>query len=616
MTPSSPAFYAYCMVPEEGQNAVTRQDPGEAAARFPESPGVYIMRDAKAAVIYVGKAKNLKHRVRSYFAANKDIKTRMLVRKIGAIEYIVTENEYEALLLENTLIKKHTPRYNISLKDGKSYPVIRITAEEYPRVFRTRRIVHDGSEYFGPYPAVSSLDTYLDLIEKLFPLRKCRGHMKKRRPCLYHHIGRCPAPCAGRISGEAYAAGIAEIRGLLSGETAALLVKLTADMHSAAKTLGFEKAARLRDLIRVIEELDRGQKVVDFDEESRDYIDWASEDSLCSFVIFQMRGGRLLGREVFRTTVYDAQAAPEQFLMQYYSDPERLPHTLYLRELPGNENLSLYFSRELKKDLRLLAAADKRNIAVLNMVRENAAHDLRRRVHDQGNMSALEDLRSLLGLPRAPLCIEGFDIAQLDGKHPVAAMVSFRHGVPDKKSYRSFHIKTLDGAIDDFESVREVVARRYTRVKNEEAEKPDLVLIDGGKGQVSAARGILDALGLADIPVIGLAKKNEEIFLSGKKRPVILPEGSPALRILQAVRDEAHRFATGFNKRLRGKSLSLQTLTSVPGIGEARGRRLLKRFGSREEIAAASGYQVAEAAGVSLEVAETVIERLKTENAE
>ncbi|MDR1931984.1 MAG: excinuclease ABC subunit UvrC [Spirochaetales bacterium] len=623
------------MLPQENPDAETGPPPEEmpapektlreTAARFPGSPGVYIMKDAKGAVIYVGKAKSLKNRVRSYFLSNKDIKTRTLVRKISAIEYIVTENEYEALLLENTLIKKHTPRYNINLKDGKSYPVIRITAEDYPRIFRTRRMIYDGSQYFGPYPDVASLDIYLDLIEKLFPLRKCRGPLKKRgHPCLYHHIGRCAAPCAGRVSREDYMAGIAEIQGLLSGRTEQLIIKLTADMHARAKALDFENAARLRDLIRIIEDLDRGQKVVDFDEESRDYIDWAAQDQLggaadhpgtclCSFVVFQMRGGRLLGRDVLRVCVYDSEAAPEQFLLQYYQEAGRLPGTIYLREIPAEWNMPEYFFREMKKQVRFLRAADKRDIAVLNMVKENAAHDLRRRLHDMGNIPALEDLKSLLRLPRVPLRIEGFDIAQLSGKHPVASMVSFYRGAPDKKCYRSFHIKTLAGEIDDFESVREVVARRYTRVKNEEKQRPDLVLIDGGKGQVSAARGILDVLGLKDIPVIGLAKKNEEIFLADQKHPVILPEGSPALRILQAVRDEAHRFATGFNKRLRQKSLSLEKLASVPGIGEARGRKLMQRFGSTEEIAEASGYDIAKTAGISLEVAEAVKERLDIE---
>jgi excinuclease ABC subunit C len=435
---------------------------------------------------------------------------------------------------------------------------------------------------------------------------------KREHPCLYYHIGRCAAPCAGRISREEYAAGLEEIRGLLSGETEGLITRLTRDMHESAGQLDFENAARLRDLIKTIGNLDRGQKVVDFDEESRDYADWAAQDGLCTFVVFQMRGGKLLGRDIFRTVLYDSgESVPEQFLVQYYQDSSRLPAALYLREIPSEWSIPEYFSRQLQRDVRCLAASDKRDTSILNMVRENAVHDLRRRIHERGNIPALEDLKSLLKLPGIPLRIEGFDIAQLSGKHPVASMVSFYRGTPDKKAYRSFHIKTLNGAIDDFESVREVVARRYTRVKNEKQEAPDLVLIDGGKGQVSAARGILDALDLKHIPVIGLAKKNEEIFLPGKKNPVILPEGSPALRILQAVRDEAHRFATGFNQRLRKKTLSLERLTSVPGIGEKRGRRLLERFGSAEGIAGASDGDIAKAAGLSMAVARALKEKLR-----
>jgi excinuclease ABC subunit C len=584
----------------------------EAAARFPGSPGVYIMKDGGGTTLYVGKAKNLKKRVASYFLANRDIKTRLLVRKIAGLEFIVTRNEYEALLLENTLIKKHSPRYNINLKDGKSYPVIRITHEDFPRVFRTRRMVHDGSEYFGPYPDVASLDAYLDLIEKLFPVRKCGGALKMRRhPCLYFHIGRCAAPCCGRVSSPEYKLAIGEIRGLLTGESGALTRRLSQDMREASRVLDFEGAARLRDLVRVIQNLDRGQKVVDFDEESRDYIDWVSREAFCTFVVFQMRGGRLHGRDIFRAHAYDSEVELlEQFLAQYYFEAGRLPAVLYLRSVPRDWNMEEYFSRELKKEVRALQAVDTRDTAILNMVRENALHDINRRLHDAGNIPALEDLKSLLRLPRVPLRIEGFDIAQLSGKHPVASLVSFYRGVPDKKSYRTFHIKTLGGEIDDFEAVREAVARRYTRIKNEGGEKPDLVLIDGGKGQLGAARGILDALDLQDIPVIGLAKKNEEVFITGEKKPVVLPEGSPSLRILQAVRDEAHRFATGFNQRLRKKAVSLETLTSVPGIGERRGQRLLERFGSREAIGEAASEDIAKAAGVSLAVAQMLKKRL------
>lgn len=587
----------------------------ETAARFPPEPGVYFMRDGRGTVLYVGKAKNLRNRVRSYFSGDKDIKTRVLVRRISGIEYIVTKSEYEALLLENTLIKKHSPRYNINLKDGKSYPVIRITAEEFPRIFRTRRMIQDGSEYFGPFPAVQMLDTYLELVEKLFPLRKCKGRLKKRdHPCLYYHIGRCPAPCAGKISRKDYMKQVEGIRKLLSGETAGVIAGLKRQMNGASRRLDFEKAARLRDAIKAVGELEREQTVVDFDEESRDYIDYAVRDNLCTFVVFQMRGGKLLGRDLFRTGAWDTEEAVlEQFLLQYYFDPSRVAGTIYLRRTPGEWTVPDYFRRELGRDILFLPAETRRDLSVLNMVRENAEHDLRKRLHDMGNLPALEDLKALLDLRRVPLRIEGFDIAQLSGKHTAASMVSFLRGIPDRKSYRKFHIRTLGGEIDDFEAVREAVARRYTRVRNEGGEKPDLVLIDGGKGQVGAARGILDALGLDDVPVVGLAKRNEEIFLPGRKDPVLLPEGTPALRILQAVRDEAHRFATGFNKKLREKTLSLEVITSVPGIGEVRGRKILRKYGSREGIAEAAGYDIAKTAGISLEAAETLRERLRTE---
>jgi excinuclease ABC subunit C len=585
----------------------------EAAGRFPGKSGVYLMRDARGSLLYIGKAKNLRNRVRSYFSGDKDRKTEVLVRKVRGIEYILTENEYEALLLENTLIKEHNPRYNINLKDGKSYPVIRITKDEYPRIFRTRRIIRDGSEYYGPFPAVQTVDTYLDLVEKIFPLRKCRGALKKREhPCLYYHIGRCSAPCAGLISGEDYRKNVDGIRRLLSGETEAVAEDLRKRMEAAAENLQFEKAAELRDILRAIEVLEQGQKVVDFDEESRDYIDWAAEDRYYSFIVFQMRGGRLLGRESFRTRSVDSEDETlEQFLLQYYTAPPTVPAKIFLPRILGNPEIPEYFRRELGRNPEFQVPEEKRDRAVIRLVRDNAEHDLRKRLYDLGSLPALEELKAVLGLKKTPLRIEGFDIAQLSGKHPAASMVSFLRGIPEKKEYRRYHIKTLGGAIDDYEAIREVVARRYTRTVNEAKEKPDLVVIDGGKGQVGAAREILDALGLKDVPVLGLAKRNEEIFLPRRRDPVRLPEGSPALRILQAVRDEAHRFATGFNKKLREKTISLEELTSVPGIGEVRGKKLLRHFGSKDAVARAEGYDIAKTAGISLEAAETLKTRLQ-----
>ncbi|GAB4372495.1 MAG: excinuclease ABC subunit UvrC [Spirochaetales bacterium] len=583
--------------------------------QLPTNPGVYLMKDGKGTILYIGKAKNLRKRVRSYFTGTKDVKTTTLIRKVKTIDYILTDTEYEALLLENNLIKQHEPKYNINLKDGKTYPVIRITPEEFPRVYRTRRVVRDGSEYFGPYPDVKALDLYLELIEQLYPLRKCRGTLKKREsPCLYYHIGRCSAPCAGKITREEYLKKVEGVRKLLSGETAPLLADLEGKMQEAAGGMRFEEAARYRDLIRSVREIDAKQKVVDFDEEARDYIHCAGMERRCVILLFRMRGGKLEGREVYRgpftgTTV----EVLEQFFLLYYTDADRVPGVIFLAEAPELSSLEEYFLRTFQRDVRISLPVSSRDITILNLVRENAEHELRRSIHAEGDLPALEDLRQVLKLKKVPLRIEGFDVSQLQGTHPVASLVSFLKGVPDKPEYRRFHVKTLEGAIDDYEAMREVVGRRYMRRLNEGKELPDLILVDGGKGQVQAARSVLDALGLEHIPLVGLAKRREELFLSGKKDPIVLPEGSPALRILQAVRDEAHRFATRFNLRLREKQIDLTTLTSIPGIGERRARRLLQQFGSLRALAKASVDEIVRKTGVPLHTADQVVERLQRE---
>ena len=581
----------------------------ECANGFPSSSGVYIMKDEQKRILYVGKAKNLRNRVRSYFSGEKDLKTSVLVKKASTLEYIVTENEYEALVLENNLIKSHSPRYNINLKDGKSYPVVRITAEDYPRVYRTRRLVQDGSRYFGPFPSVQHLDTYLDLIERLFPLRKCRGALKKRdQPCLYHHIGRCSAPCAGLISRDDYRKQVEGVAELLSGRTDGLRADLQRRMQEAAGRMEFERAAVHRDAIRAIEELERRQAAQDFEQTSRDYLAWEREGEYCSFTVFQMRDGKLLGRHLFRGLApAGIEDAVRQFMTQYYAGPGSLPERIFMLDpAAAEDDLKSFLAGLAGRPVGLEAPLEKRDQAVMNLARDNAAHDLGRRLHELGDLRALEDLKELFGLKKLPLRIEGFDIAQLSGKHPVASLVSFQRGAPDRKNYRHYHIKTLEGRIDDYEAVREVVARRYMRVVNEELERPDLIVIDGGRGQLGAARRILEGLGLGDTAVIGLAKQHEEIFLPDRSRPVVLPEGSPALRIIQQVRDEAHRFATGFNKKLRQKDIQLTRLEGAPGIGRRRGLKILKEFGSLAAAAEASAELIARAAGVSEEVAETV----------
>jgi excinuclease ABC subunit C len=577
----------------------------------PRDAGVYIMRDAKNLIIYVGKAKSLRNRLSSYFSGAKDVKTTTLLRRVRTIEYIIAANEYEALLLENNLIKEHKPRYNINLKDGKTYPVIRITNEEFPVVFRTRRIIDDGSSYFGPFPGVETIDRYLNLIDRLFPLRKCRGVLRKRKtPCLYYHMGRCSAPCAGLITADEYREHVERVKSLLSGDTEGLKAELASKMASASTELRFERAAQLRDAIQAIDTFRSEHETIDFDEASRDYVAYAVEGTLCTFVVFQMRTGKMVGRDLYRTNVFASdEEALQDFLFMYYTQDRPPPPAVYVPVGFDLDVISDYFRNELKVPSSFQAPEARSHAAIMNMAAQNAKEDIVRRQRETGDVPALQELQKALGLAVLPARIEGFDIAQLSGKFPVASLVSFRNGVPDKKNYRYFRLRTLGGKIDDFESMREAVGRRYTRLANEGGEFPDLILIDGGIGQVNAAKGILDALELS-IPVIGLAKRDEEIWLPRASGPISLPKSSPALHVLQRVRDETHRFATGLNQRLRSGVLALESLVAIPGIGEVRARRLIEGFGSVESIAEAEVAYIAEKAGIPEDLAREVKETL------
>jgi excinuclease ABC subunit C len=573
---------------------------------FPQDSGVYLMRDAEGTIIYVGKAKVLVNRVKSYFTGDKDIKTRILVKRIHDIEFITTANEYEALLLENNLIKQHKPRFNILLKDGKSYPLIRVTKEDFPRVFKTRRVVDDGSDYFGPFPNLKHLDLSIELSDKLFPLRKCKGPLKLRKePCLYYHLGRCQGPCIGKVDVEGYRKQVLKVKNLLSGKTVTLEKELTAQMKQASADLRFEAAADLRDTLKAIQELSDDRSVLDMNPEQRDYVAMVSESQYTTFVVLQMRGGKVLGRDLFPTEFYSTEdEAFEEFLIRYYSENTPPSAAVYLNRVIEADSFRRYLNRDRPgPDVEFPSGG--RHASILRMAQENAWLDLKKRLETGGNQHALVELKKVLNLPKLPHRIEGFDIAQLDGTNPVASLISFWNGNPDRKNYRKFHVKSLQGAIDDFQSMKEVVARRYSRLFNEGKEMPDLILIDGGKGQVNAAHSVLTALGL-DIPLVGLAKREEELFLPHTSDPVILPRGNSALRVLQAVRDETHRFATGFNQKLRSKVLKLSTLEGVPGIGEKRSQRLLKEFGGLEELAAAEPSEIALRGGITEALAETV----------
>ncbi len=563
------------------------------------------MKDSGRSPIYVGKAKNLNHRVRSYFAGDKDIKTRFLLANMADIEIIITNTEYEALLLENNLIKQWKPRYNINLKDGKTYPVIRLTNEEFPRVFRTRRIIFDGSEYFGPFPKPNQIDLYLKLIERHFRLCKLRGSRKKRAyPCLNYHMGRCSGACCGKISRQDYLKIVNGVRKLLLGKSEELLAELREGMKAASESLDFEKAAGLRDQISAIEEVSTGQRVMEFTEEDRDYVALAASGNGFIAAVLQVREGKLLGKEVFRVEEYSSEEeALSHFIARYYTEITMRPQGVYVGKPVDTEALSRMLDDITGLKITVTFARRGKHAQLLSMAAENAREEAVKTSRGGQTAAALEGLARALSLKTVPRRIEGFDIAHLEGTDTVASLVSFEDGRPERRLYRSFTIRSLGGKVDDFEAIREAVARRYTRVVNEGMDKPDLILIDGGKGQLGAAKGVLDGLGLEDVPVIGLAKKKEEIFLPGREDPLVLQEASPPLLILQAVRNESHRFATTLHKKKRAKRVSMALLEAIPGIGERRSRRLLEVFGSVEGILARSPEEIAAKSGLPMAIA-------------
>jgi excinuclease ABC subunit C len=567
----------------------------------PQEPGVYIMRDGENRIIYVGKAKALRNRLGSYFSGVKDIKTQTLIRHARSIETIIVSNEYEALLLENTLIKQHTPKYNINLKDDKSYPVIRVAAGPFPRIFKTRHIVEDGSRYFGPFPKVQAVDTLLEIIDKLFPLRKCRVLRKRLSPCMYFHIGRCAAPCCGKIGEEEYALHLGRVEKVLSGETGALIMDLTEGMHQAARDLHFERAAELRNAIAAVQALTESPSVVDFDAEARDYIAWAGESLLATWSVFSMRGGKMTGQELYRTrSAAEESESLETFIAAYYTPDRPPPPRIFIaleNEAPGFPFLKRWFKEQFGYEPELAAPEEKRHRAVLAMARQNALEDLRKRLKERGAGPALDELARELGLSARPERIEGFDIAQLEGKHPVASLISFKDGVPDKKNYRYFKLRTVVGVVDDFASMREAVRRRYSRLIREGRELPDLILIDGGIGQVNAAKGVLDELGMS-AGLVGLAKRDEELWLPNARAPIRLSKRSEALKTLQHLRDETHRFATTLNQKLRSKDLAFSTLESVEGIGPQRAAAIMKAFLTLDGVAAAAPEDLAARCGI------------------
>ncbi len=608
---------------------------------LPEKPGCYLMKDAKGEVIYVGKAVNLRRRVRSYFhaSAQQNPKTRRLVAHIASIEWITVGSELEALILEMNLIKKHRPRYNVRLKDDKRYPYIKVHWQDpFPKVTVTRRVEQDGACYFGPYASVWAVHQTLDVLRKIFPFLTCNRPItgKDPRACLYYDIGLCSAPCIGAISQEDYRRMISDLCEFLKGRTEPIVRRLQKEMHEAAEKLEFEKAARLRDQIEAIHKIVERQRVVSQSGLDSDVLALARDKDQACVEVFFIRGGKLIGREHFvlenTADVPDPKVLAE-FLKQFYGSAGQLPPQVLLpHEVEEAELIREWLNDERRGvHVEISIPKDEEQRALIELAAQNAAETLAALQAQQAaaahkQTEALAALQEALGLSEPPLRIEGYDISHLHGTAAVGSMVVFEQGVPKKSHYRRFNIRTAAG--DDFGSLEEVLTRRLNRWKaaREAAQSPvpqkrpdpsfarlpDLMLIDGGKGQLARALKVLRRFGLEnEVFALGLAKAEEEIYLPGKKEPLRLPRNSPALFLLQRVRDEAHRFAITANRKRRVRIGLASALENVPGVGPVRRRALLKRFGSVEGVRAATVDEIAALPGFSRKLAQSIKDALE-----
>ncbi|PRR76234.1 UvrABC system protein C [Moorella humiferrea] len=601
----------------------------EKLARLPDHPGVYIMRDAQGEIIYVGKAASLKKRVRSYFRGQHPPRTQVMVEKIADIEYILTDNEVEALILECNLIKEHRPRYNVSLKDDKSYPYIKITLQEqFPRLQITRSLVRDGSRYFGPYTNVGALRETLKILRSLFPVRTCRETplQFRSRPCLNAHINRCLAPCSGRVNQEVYRQAVDNIILFLEGKHTALIKELKEQMTAAAERLEFEKAARLRDQLRAVEEVCARQKITAAGgDEDADAVAFAREGEAALGLIFFSRNGKVIGRDHFFLTGTEGLSRGEvmaALLKEYYSRGVEIPPQILLHDEPEDaETIASWLGRLRGGRVELKVPKRGSKLKLLQLVHENAVnllqeHLLARQRQEEGGKAALMELQQALGLPRLPRRMEAYDISNFQGSSAVGAMAVFVDGRPLTSAYRRFQIKTVK-APNDFASLQEVLTRRFRRAAEGDArfaELPDFVLIDGGLGQLHAAREVMAAQGVAAIPTFALAKEEELLFREGSPEPIRLPRDGRALKLLQHLRDEVHRFAITYHRQKREKSAYRSVLDDIPGVGPKRKRALLRHFGSVERISRATLEELLEVEGMNRAVAARILEGLGRKN--
>lgn len=570
------------------------------AKRLPKSPGVYLMKDLEKKVIYVGKASSLRDRVGHYFRESDSPKTRMLMRNIDGLEYIVTGTEVEALVLESNLIKEHAPRYNVKLRDDKAYPFIKITNEEYPRIYIARRRERDGAHYFGPYPSSRSVRELIKMASSL-GIRRCRKKLPCP-PCLNYHIKQCIAPCIGAVTKEEYLGIIRNVSELLRGRSSQLIQSLTHEMELLSKDQKYEKAARIRDQINALRELSKKQRVNVHGLKEQDVLAYAIAGEKAALQVFHVNEGKLRGRDTFTlaTAGSDEEEMLSSFIKQYYLDAIP-PQELIIPVEITDGSISLWLA---DKGSRLKTPKNAVEKGLMNLAQENARMLLGQELLREGKNEALLTLQKVLSLPGTPSVIEAFDISNISGTDATGSLVVFVDGKPDKKNYRRFKIKTVKGA-DDFAMMGEVVGRAYARRKDEGKKMPDLVLIDGGKGQLNAALAAIGSLGLS-LDVAALAKEFEYIFLPGREAPVILPEDSPARKLMQMIRDEAHRFALGYHRKLRGKRIVESELDKISGVGEKKKQALLRYFGSVEKLRTADVEEIGKVPGVRKKDAEEV----------
>lgn len=568
--------------------------------KLPKKPGIYQYFNSNRKIIYIGKAVNLRNRVRSYFVHKKhtDAKTSALLKNIADLEYIVTDSEAEALILEDTLIKQHKPKYNILLKDDKSYPFVRITNEDYPRIFLTRNITKDGSKFIGPFTEVRNIKQVMRLIRNLFYIRSCDLNItddtiknKKHKVCLDYHIKKCEGPCEGLVSREHYRLGVKSAVAIINGKTAELTKSLKEQMNFLSEQMRFEEAAVVRNRLQALQSYTENQKIVTVDEIDRDVIGLSRIDDSACTLILKIRDGKLIGKRHFiikDTLNWSDSEVIQTTLEKWYLENEFVPKEIYLPVLPDQSEFLLdWLKQKRRKSLEFLVpkAGDKKKLVTMASLNADfilREYHLELTKREQTASKSVLSLQRDLRLKKPPLRIECFDNSHIQGSDYVSSMVVFIDGKPKKSEYRKYKIKTFTGN-DDFAAMREVISRRYSKIETNPL--PDLIIIDGGKGQLSSAASILKEFNLLDkVVIIGLAKRLEEVFLVGQSESLMLPKTSGSLRLIQHLRDEAHRFAITFHKELRKKRTIKTSLTDIEGVGEKTAKKLLTEFGSIKRI--------------------------------